>query len=274
MVSASESSKFFALFSEKAAKFDETVSSKNVDDCRALILECQTLVSAHSAVLPARDLQVYKERIEEFKRMLDNIKQPKKKFGFSKATKQANESQVRNEKVDEAANGGLVDHSSNIQAPVTKTAAFSLDNCDDQQLQLNDVHGEVELRNLNRCSVKISGSPATLYMSEVHDCQIVCDPVASSVLIVGFRGSSLQVACQQLRIHKAQNAVFRLHIVSRSIIEDCEDVSFGDLPSDYPATDGAWEAAGILKTKNNYKLVDDFNWLNVQQPSPNWKLLE
>ncbi|XP_003747265.1 tubulin-specific chaperone C [Galendromus occidentalis] len=270
MVSVAESSRFFAVFSEKAALFDECVASKNVQDCRLLIQECQSLVSAHSAGLPSRDLQVYKERIEDFKRILDKIKEPKKKFGFSRATKEAHDAKIRSDKVP--------DHetlTASIEpAAEAAKAAFFLENRTDVNLQLSDVHGEVELRNLRGCKVTIRGNPATLYISEVHDCLVVCDPVASSVLIVGFRGSELRVACQQLRIHKAGDAIFRLHISSRSIIEDCRNVSFGKLPAEYNASEQAWEAAGLSKTKNNYSLVDDFNWLNVQEPSPNWKLLD
>lgn len=209
MVSAAESSKFFALFAEKAALFDEGVASRNVEQCRSLIQESQALVSAHSTVLPPRDLQVCKERIEELKKTLDKIKEPKKKFGFSRATKDAHDTKVRSEKPTAA--------SSTEEAALIKEtkSAFSLENRTDENLELSNVHGEVELRNLIRCQVSITGNPATLYMSEVHECKVVCSPVASSVLIVGFKGSELQVACQQLRIHKAESATFRLHISSR-----------------------------------------------------------
>jgi len=151
---------------------------------------------------------------------------------------------------------------------------YSLGDKTDETLELSDVQGDVELKNLSGCQISIMGCPATIYMSNISNCMITSQPVSSSVLIYGCVNSQIILACQQLRIHQAKDTVFRLHIVARSIIEDCSRVTFGTLPSDYEANDTLWEEAGFGKDKNNYNLVDDFNWLSNTGPSPNWSLVE
>lgn len=219
MVSAAEANRLFTLFGEQASKIDVALDARDVDQSRTLIQGLQKLVSAQAAVLPSRDLKIYRERIEGYKKKLDDIKAPKKRFAFSRAAKDGHADRVHElaqrpaavqQDLEAGTSGGDGDRKTGVA-----NATFTLSNKCDETLDLNAVHGEVELSNIVRCRVRIQGCPSTLYMNDVHECVVVCDPVASSVLIVGFRGSSLQVACQQLRIHKATNATFRLHITSR-----------------------------------------------------------
>ncbi|OQR75413.1 tubulin-specific chaperone C-like [Tropilaelaps mercedesae] len=273
MASVSESQRLFALFAEQASKIDASLEETNVEKTRALLQELQRLVNLHAASLPARDQRTYRERIEGYKKRLDGIKGPKKRFAFSKATKgsPAEKVQAFEQKTDVA----LQHNDVSSDAGVTKVAnaTFTIEGRCGVELELNDVHGEVELRNLDKCRVVIRGCPSTLYINDVDECEIISDPVASSVLIVGFRGSSLQVACQQLRVHKSVSSMFRLHITSRSIIEECRDIVFGRLPPEYSASDESWRKSGLDRSHNNFADVDDFDWLNANQPSPNWALL-
>lgn len=34
------------------------------------------------------------------------------------------------------------------------------------------------------------------------------------------------------------------------------------------------QISGLDKTKNNWNKIDDFNWLSVNEHSPNWKVIE
>ncbi|XP_022689178.1 tubulin-specific chaperone C-like isoform X2 [Varroa jacobsoni] len=279
MVSASESYRVFTLFAEQATKVDMALSEKNIDQSRILIRELQTLVNSQAAVLPSRDLQTYRERIENYKKKLDDIKAPKKRFAFSKAMKDAHSERLQGaEQKAKVAEAQLQQpgaaSSAGDRVKSVANATFSLEGKRGENLELNNVHGEVELNDLEKCRVVIRGWPSTLYVNDVHDSTLICDPVANSVLIVGFHGSSLQVACQQLRVHKATEATFRLHITSRSIIEDCHNIKFGSLPSDYSASENSWSRSGLDRSTNNFFRVDDFNWLSTTQPSPNWKLLD
>ena len=34
------------------------------------------------------------------------------------------------------------------------------------------------------------------------------------------------------------------------------------------------QISGLDKTKNNWNKIDDFNWLSVNEHSPNWEVIE
>lgn len=267
MVSASESHRFFAEFSDMASKIEQAVKQRKPDECRELIQDLQSQVNAVATSLPGWDLGTYRNRLHDYKKMLDEIKGPKKKFGFSKAAKES-QVNVPEETVNDDGGGDVPDHLGKPQCE------FCLWDKVGETLELKDVLGDVELRNLSECKVRIYGSPGAIYMSNLNKCNIISDPVSSSILIVGCVESELTLCCQQLRIHKAKDTTFRLHITSRSIIEDCEGVRFGKLPESYEVADDLWSTSGLDRTKNNFECVDDFNWLNTSQPSPNWTLLQ
>lgn len=219
MVSATESSKLFTAFSERAAKLETAFSdtSKDLDLARNLIQELQQMVNAHGAILPARDLQTYRSRLDGFKRRLDELKTPKKRFAFSRATKDTNAEEQAANKAQDLENKAESHLKAADATTTTSTATFVVENKRNDRVELVDVHGDVELRNIEASHIVIRGCPNALYVNEVHDSEVICDPVASSVLIVAFRNSHLQVACQQLRVHKAVGSKFRLHITSRYV---------------------------------------------------------
>ena len=67
----------------------------------------------------------------------------------------------------------------------------------------------------------------------VH-CSILCGPVSSSVFIEDCKDCTFVVACQQLRVHGTVQSLFYLHVTSRAIIEDCQQVSFAPYNLTYP----------------------------------------
>ena len=66
-------------------------------------------------------------------------------------------------------------------------------------------------------------------------------------------------ACQQLRIHEATKLDVYCRVLSRAIIEDSSEVGFS-LPDSRLSRD-EWP-------------VDDFNWLCLDVPSPNWHTIQ
>jgi len=273
MVSITESSRLFGDFNDCAAKIEDALSRSAVDDCRKLIGEIQERVNSQSSALPARDLQTYLGRIEEFKRRMDEMKGPRKRFGFSKNTKQTHEEKL----IKVLESGDLKAEEDVDKTPAVKSTIagceFSLCDKEDECVVLDEVQGDVELKNLKGCQIRIRGSPNTIYISNIDNCTLTSDPISSSVLIVGCRNCDLQLACQQLRIHKASDSKIRLHITSRSIIEDCSGVSFAPLSPSYDAADDLWISSGLNREKNNFDCVDDFNWLNTDEASPNWTIV-
>ena len=81
------------------------------------------------------------------------------------------------------------------------------------------------------------------------------------------------VACQQLRTHETLNSDFYLHVTSKGIVEDCHRVRFAPYKFCYDNTDLDFMESGLSLDVNNWDKIDDFNWLSLDQASPNWSLL-
>ncbi|XP_028311321.1 tubulin-specific chaperone C-like isoform X2 [Gouania willdenowi] len=131
----------------------------------------------------------------------------------------------------------------------------------------------VLLTHLTHCKVRLFGSPSTVHLKHIEDCEILCGPVASSVLIDHCTNSTLAFPCQQLRIHNTTNTQVYVHVTSRAIVENCSRVGFAPFTWSYPRLEEDFCLSGLDKDRNNWNLVDDCNWLETGTPSPNWTVI-
>jgi hypothetical protein len=111
----------------------------------------------------------------------------------------------------------------------------------------SSIHINTISNSLIYCPVKIDGS---MLISNMKNC----------IIILKF--------AQQVRIHDSSGC--RIFLKSRSgpIIEDCEDMHFGEYPRS-SLSDG--EEEWCAKGGEMWRDVQDFNWLK-QTPSPNFDL--
>ncbi|XP_041938936.1 tubulin-specific chaperone C [Alosa sapidissima] len=196
---------------------------------------------------------------------------PKKKFAFKSRNVKS--------KTPSSSIAELPKSTSNIDAVVNATVeqvqcAFS--HIDSQvviksadEIQQRDVL----LSHLTNCKVRLLGSPSTLHIKHVRDCEILCGPVSSSVFVDQCTGSILVFPCQQLRTHNTKDTRIYLHVTSRAIIEDCQGVSFAPFNWTYSNLDADFAVSGLDKNRNNWDQVDDFNWLAAGTHSPNWTVI-
>ncbi len=120
--------------------------------------------------------------------------------------------------------------------------------------------------------------------------RVLCGPVSSSVFVDDCKDCVFVVACQQLRIHTTTHCTFYVHVTSRSIIEDCSLITFAPYSWTYPElneqfkvrptiiicaynVNQSMQISGLDQSVNNWRIVDDFNWLATSDPSPNWSIL-
>jgi hypothetical protein len=94
------------------------------------------------------------------------------------------------------------------------------------------------------------------------------------VFVDGCVDCIFHLACQQLRIHNTKHCNFYLHVTSRAIIEDSTHVGFAPYSWKYENIELHFKTAGLDVNRNNWDLVDDFNWLASDKPSPNWHILK
>lgn len=132
---------------------------------------------------------------------------------------------------------------------------------------------DVVLSELRGCRVRLRGNANTLRVRDCRGCTVLCGPVSTSVLVDGCSDCLLVLACQQLRTHRTRDSRFYVQVTSRAVIEDCTKVSFAPYTWSYPGIERDFESSGLDRNRNNWNMVDDFNWLATDKPSPNWSLI-
>ena len=132
---------------------------------------------------------------------------------------------------------------------------------------------DVTLTCLTRCTVRVTGGPATVHLSQLRHCRLLLGPVATSVFLEDCQHCTLVVACQQLRAHASADCDLYLHVTSRAVVEDCQRFRFAPYNLTGADVQPDWATTGLATDTNNWNDVDDFNWLSKAQQSPNWSLL-
>ncbi|NXX92631.1 TBCC protein, partial [Centropus bengalensis] len=132
---------------------------------------------------------------------------------------------------------------------------------------------DVVLCELRGCRVRLRGNASALRLRDCHGCTVLCGPVSTAVQLDGCSQCVVAVACQQLRAHRSRDCRFYVHVSSRVAIEGCAGVSFAPYGWSYPGIERDFESAGLDRSRNNWNLVDDFDWLASDRPSPNWTVI-
>ncbi|XP_072523884.1 tubulin-specific chaperone C [Salminus brasiliensis] len=277
---------FSATFSAEKAAIEELISdcsnaghdktTKVLEDATLRTQQLQKFLNDSTMFLTQYELRQAQASLQKLQASIAELK-PKKKFAFRSRTVAAESSQqpaaVTSGSTEKPATGtgatAVVDGTvsavqcgfSNIQNEVLSKRS--------EEIQQRDVL----LSHLTNCKVRMLGSPSTLHIKNVKDCLILSGPVSSSVFVDECSSCTLGFACQQLRTHNTTDTQIYLHVTSRAIVEDCQGVRFAPLTWTYDGMDSDFRVSGLDPKRNNWSLVDDFNWLAAGTPSPNWTVI-
>jgi len=195
---------------------------------------------------------------------------PKKKFGFKARKTKVSEKVEKKPDVEKA---DQVDSSINQRFSfASKSIGFSDTKSEKLRLDREEIlKQDVELKNLENCTIHLFGNPSTIHISNVSNCTILSGPVSTSVFVDNCQDCVFVIACQQLRIHSTTNCKFYIHVTSRAIIEDSTQVEFAPYNFKYDEITKDFEISGLNISENHWNLIDDFNWLASDVSSPNWR---
>jgi len=231
-----------------------------------------------SLYLPLYNIRKAQEHVQDMQQrsiILEEQLLPKKKFGFkTRKMKKLIKDDIIPCKIED-----LVD---SVPKKLISMQLYNDNSCgfadkEDEELFLkeSDLEGkDVVLTNLKRCRVKLTGALGTLHMTNLTSCEIFVGPVSTSVFVDKCIDCTFVFACQQVRIHNTKRCSFYVHVTSRSIIEDTKEVQFAPYNWYYQGIDGHFRKAGLDKETNHWDSIDDFNWLALDVPSPNWSVIE
>lgn len=236
------------------------------------ILTLQKYVSASTIFLRHYDLKKCQDILQELSAKAKDYEEellPKKKFGFKNKVKpkpiQKNvNGNNKYDEVDSNPISRLIEyscgffHKQNETLTMTNTEIFKKD---------------VSVEHLENCIVIFKGSPSTLHLNHLKNCKIFSGPVSTSVFAENCVNSTLVIACQQLRLHSSNNVNIYLHVTSRAIMEDCKEIRIAPYNWHYEEIENDFENACLDISVNNWRSIDDFNWLSDKH-SPNWRVIE
>jgi len=265
---------------DRAGQLDKTLVPAHLDQTLIKMNAAQKYITDSALFLPPYDMKNAQRSINEANNKFQDLQTeilPKKKFGF-KSNRQKNKPEVAAVVIDDAA--AVTDSAGDIAAQASTIkidSGLSVTDKKNATIELTPDQAscaDVNLANLENCSVHIRGTPSTLHIANIKDCRILCGPVSSSVFIEGCRQSKLVLSSQQLRIHSTRDTDFYIHVTAKAVIEDSQELRFGPNPLLDETPTEIWTASGLDKNINHWDKVGDFNWLAADRPSPNWSLLD
>lgn len=276
---------FSSSFNTERASIDELLSScsgadratvaQRLEEATAKTFQLQKFLNDSTLFLTQYELRKAQAALQKLQSSLAEAREealPRKKFAF----------RARAKATDKAADAPPPD----AAAPADSSVAKADGAAESEQCSFSNMDGvcltktadeiqqrDVLLTHLTNCKVRLFGSPSTLHLKHIDNCEILCGPVSSSVFIDHCTNSTLAIPCQQLRTHNTTDTRVYLHVTSRAIIEDCHGVSFAPFSWSYPTLEEDFAVSGLDQSRNNWSQVDDFNWLAAGTHSPNWSVI-
>lgn len=254
---------------------DRNLVIEHFDKLQVSHTSLQTFFNNNYTYLPSfhtGHLQAQIKEVQESISKKRGERLPKKKFAFKGKKKTISTAQSAKKENNDA----------RVENLASKAASFCQDiyvvkNRTDEEISLTagSIKGrDISFTDLKNCKVILHGAPATVHICNSDSCTFEIGPVSGSVFVDRCTSCKISSGCQQLRIHHTSRTTFRVHVTSRCIIEDTSDVQFGDYDVDYPGIDADFEHSSLDRNTNNWRNVDDFNWLAKDSVSPNFTLIE
>ncbi|KAF7287250.1 hypothetical protein GWI33_002069 [Rhynchophorus ferrugineus] len=226
------------------------------------VLLLQKYVAASNLFLRNYFLQKCQNIIQELSaraRDLENELMPKKKFGFKKKTKGKESEKTERDVVDgvRLSNGGISSGSNHLEkkSPTIECGFYKR------------THEVLSLSGVEIYKKDVS-------LEKLTNCKIFTGPISTSIFAENCQNCTFVIACQQLRLHSSRNIDIYLHVTSRAIMEDCTEISIAPYNWLYENIDEHFAESGLDRLVNNWRSIDDFNWLNMEKRSPNWREMD
>ncbi|XP_030050468.1 tubulin-specific chaperone C [Microcaecilia unicolor] len=264
-----EQGEFFQrTFQAERAAVEQLLAAPALEEAALRLQQLRKFLSDSVRFLPSYDLRQAQETLHKLQGALNDSRdrlKPKKKFAFKCRKKEASAPPSSSSSAGPAA-----------VAPEAAPVPSGLIGLECETLVKGAAEVEkrdVLLSDLRNCTVKLLGSPSALHVRHVRDSRVLCGPVATSVLVDGCSGCVLAFPCQQLRAHDTRDTKVYVQVTSRAIVEDCSGIQFAPFSWSYEGMDRDFEISGLDRSRNNWREVDDFNWLVRDVQSPNWSII-
>ena len=238
-------------------------SESVLNDISKDLQDLDTYFTEKSPVLTPYDIRKLQNSVNDLRNQyckLQDALKPKKKFGFRRDKKKTNEAPKQ-----------VLGKSTKVKQVAAEFGITFKDRID-EHFEIDNVDGQdVMLSNLKNCRILMKANPVTLHMNRLENCTFLGGPVQTSIYLDECNHCTLSLACQQLRAHNSVNSVIYLHVTSKGIIEDCDEIQVA--PYNIQGISEQFSKVGVRQDINHWDQLDDFNWLASDQKSPHWKIM-
>lgn len=242
----------------------------------------QKYFTENTAFIPIYEVRKAQEHLAKLNRLAQEKRDqlfPKKKFGFkSKQNMTTLEAAIKNsDVVASKQTQSNVENSQNDNLNINIDSSCSIKDLNNEEyISFEDkLNGkDIAIVNVKNSTIQLHGNPSVLWVKDLENTLVLCGPITGSAFVNNCKNCKIILACHQLRIHESTNTQFYINVGSRAIIENCTNVQFSEYSFSYPNIEKHFDMSGLTISKSNWECVDDFNWLNQEQKSPNWRFLE
>lgn len=251
---------------EKNSNNEETIK-----DARALIERTSIYIESNKSSIPPYTLKKALEVLARLETQVNKVNTSKLQFKFKKSEPKSTPESIKPK----------AEPKSEYTVLPRPEAIFGLHDLSDEELELLDdkVEGkDVSLLRLNRCNVKVKGCASTLYIRDLEDCTVLVCLASRAITVANCKSCRFTLVCQQLRIDSTASSDFEVFTSTRSMMEASDKLTFrmlniAHLNETLGDTANLFENAKFDTSKNNWRCIDDFDWVSPI-PSPNYRVLD
>lgn len=259
----------------------EKLSSERDDEllCQArdLYLNTQSFISNNKSLIPSYCLKKVTDSLRKLDSYISEPQKTKLQFKFKSVPKVVAVSPEKSLPLEENDKVEI-----NLKDSVS-TPFFGFRDCQGKKLELNELEVEskdISLINLINCDVNIVGIANTIYIRNLEDTSVTVCLACRAIAVINCNNCQLKLICQQLRIDSTSKCTFKIYTSARSMLESSRELEFHRLSLDSLEDKSAEQVRDLLikanfdEQNNNWKCIDDFDWLSPDSASKNYKIVE
>lgn len=221
-----------------------------------------------TAFIPSYDERQFSIQLRELSETLERNKAeltPKAKFSFKSRKKKPSTPDISStptaSEVPPISSDGDILSEATVLFKDKQDAVLTLRDANNSPANTKSI--DILISNIKNCVVVLQEDGvqiSAVHIKNIENSVVYCGKIEGSVLMYGLKNSVLFAGCHQFRMHEAHNVDMMLHVTSRPIIEDSNNIQVCE-----------WNT--INTSTNYFDQIEDFDWLK-KQASPNWKVMD
>lgn len=260
-------------------RLEAKVTDELIGESRELLTEIRSYMDNNRAIIPSYIMKKISESLNRLEKQINNSSRSKLKFKFkTKSSDTTPSSPTVNPPCPRTKDCEAV----KTQHEVASSLGFQNRNNEHLSLAGADVESkDVALVGLNNCTVSIFGLANTVYIRDLTNTSVTICLACRAITVKNCSNCKLTLICQQLRIDSTNNCEFTIFTSARSMLEASTDLKFKELKLEHLCREDLTEEqvqnllrmADFNVEQNNWRCIDDFDWLSEEVASKNYKLM-